>query len=74
MKKNINHSERHLIQLNMTEVCLPVEKKHQKLFESCVVEKFAETAENPQMVMNGSDWTLSVLGYWAGWLSKWNKG
>jgi len=43
---NINHSERHLTQLNMTEVCL--EKKLSKLRGSCVVEKFANAAENDE--------------------------
>ena len=41
-------------------------KNYQKLFESCVVEKFADAAENPRMLMNGSDWTLSVVAYWTG--------
>ena len=57
MKKkppNINHSERHLTQLNMPEVCLE-KKNYQKLFESCVVEKFTDAAENPRMLMNGSE-------------------
>ena len=45
---------------------LPEKKNYQKLLESCVVEKFADAAENPRMLMNGSDWTLSVVAYWVG--------
>ena len=41
-------------------------KNYQKLLESYVVEKFADAAENPRMLMNGSDWTLSVVAYWVG--------
>ena len=41
-------------------------KNYQKLLESYVVEKFADAAENPRMLINGSDWTLSVVAYWVG--------
>ena len=50
---NTNHSESHLTQLNMPKVYL--QKNYQKLLESYVVEKFADAAENPRMLMNGSD-------------------
>ena len=45
---------------------LPGKKKLSKLFESCVVYKFADAGENPRMLMNGNNWTLLVVAYWAG--------